>query len=314
MEQIRWISIAMMWQYLDLILWPHANNIPPRLFKEVKYFPPEQKYPYVLQTTSCNFSRTAVTGELSAGVVKVHKVLEKNPAQHMADLCLLEHQNELRPVFFNQQTEMPKSVEWIRVDGVSDELPSHEEVQYWWTEKKESLAMLVITQSSSCSYFNRVELQNGCLGLGHAHTFISSTLGGNQQTGEIDDEKLRRNMDLAIEVSRVDKCPADTCIHLYRWADASVHVETCDSLLTFLKGSKTAKDTLHWEKPNLYARFQLMWNVRQNHMVKFSCLLAALINNVGIQSARKEGLVNYSPSTSCRGYGQTMEKHNLEHL
>ena len=53
-------------------------------------------------------------------------------------------------------------------------------------------------------------------------------------------------MDLAI-----DKCPcADTYIHLYRGADASVHLETRDRLLIFLKGSKTAKDTLRQEKPN----------------------------------------------------------------
>ena len=235
------------------------------------------KYPSVLQTTSYNFSRTATTGELCAGVVKAPKVHEKNPAQHMADLCKLENQSELIPAFVNMQTGMPKSVECIRVDGASDEGPSHEEVQYWWTERhilKERVATLVTTRSSGCSYLNRVELQNGCLSLGHAHTFIPSTLGGscyNQQTGEIDDEKLRRNMDLAIEayISRVNQCSCgDTCIHLYRGADAGDHREVRDSLLTFLKGSKTAKDTLHREKPQLYARFQSVWNVRQKHMVK----------------------------------------------
>ena len=92
--------------------------------------------------------------------------------------------------------------------------PSHEEVQYWWTERhilKERVATSVTTPSSGYSYLNRVELQNMCLSLslGHAHTFIPSTLGGlcyNQQKGEIDDEKLRRNMDLAIEayISRVN--------------------------------------------------------------------------------------------------------------
>ena len=78
-------------------------------------------------------------------------------------------------------------------------------------------------------------------------------------------------MDLAIEayISRVDKCSCgDTCIHLYRGANACGHLEVRDSLLTFLKGSKTAKDTLHQGKPKLYARFQSVWNVCQKHMVK----------------------------------------------
>ena len=210
------------------------------------------KYPSVLQTTSYNFSGTHTTGELCAGVVKAPKVHQKNPAQHMADLCMLESRTELAPAFLNPQTGTPKSVECIRVDGASDEGPSHEEVQYWWTERhilKERVATLVTTRSSGCSYLNRVELQNGCLSLGHAHTFIPSTLGGscyNQQTGEIDDDKLRRNMDLAIEayISRVDHCSCgNTCIHLYRGADTctSSHLEVRDSLLTFLKGSKMAK-------------------------------------------------------------------------
>ena len=28
-----------------------------------------------------------------------------------------------------------KEIECIRVDGASDEGPSHEEVQFWWTER-----------------------------------------------------------------------------------------------------------------------------------------------------------------------------------
>ena len=57
-------------------------------------------------------------------------------------------------------------------------------------------------------------------------------------------------------ISRVNQCSCDdTCIHLYRGADASDHREVRESL-TFLKGSKTAKDTLRREKPRLYARFQ----------------------------------------------------------
>ena len=235
------------------------------------------KHPSVLQTTSYNFSATATTGELCAGVVKAPKVHQKNPAQHMADLCMLESQTELAPAFLNPHTETPKLIECIRVDGASDEGPSHDEVQYRWTERhilKERMATLVTTRSSGCSYLNRVELQNGCLSLGHAHTFIPSSLGGscyNQETGEIDSEKLKRNMDLAIEayISRVNHSPCgDTCIQLYRGVDASHHLEVRESLLTFLKGSKIAKESLRKKEPRLYAQFQSVWDVRHRHMVK----------------------------------------------
>ena len=106
------------------------------------------KHPSVLQTTSYNFSATATTGELCAGVVKTPKVHQKNPAQPMADLCMLETQTELAPAFLNLHNGALKSVECIRVDGASDEGSSHEEVQYWWTEchiLKERVATLVTT-------------------------------------------------------------------------------------------------------------------------------------------------------------------------
>ena len=51
------------------------------------------------------------------------------------------------------------------------------------------------------SYLNRVELQNGCLSLGHANTFIPSTLGGactDPNTGAVNEEVLRNNLNLAI--------------------------------------------------------------------------------------------------------------------
>ena len=73
------------------------------------------------------------------------------------------------------------------------------------------------TRSSGCSYLNRVELQNGCLSIGHAHIFIPSTLVGscyNNENGEIDGDKLRQNMDLAIQayISRVNQCRGgDAC-------------------------------------------------------------------------------------------------------
>ena len=53
------------------------------------------KYPSTLQTTSYNFARTCTTAELCAGVVKAPKLHQKNPAQHMADLYMLEAQSQL---------------------------------------------------------------------------------------------------------------------------------------------------------------------------------------------------------------------------
>ena len=47
------------------------------------------KYPSTMQTTSYNFSSTATTGELFAGVVKAQAIYFKNPAQHYADLKML---------------------------------------------------------------------------------------------------------------------------------------------------------------------------------------------------------------------------------
>ena len=59
------------------------------------------RYPSVLQMTSYNFTATSTTGEACAGVVKAPKVHQKSPAQHAADLELLESKEELLPDFVN---------------------------------------------------------------------------------------------------------------------------------------------------------------------------------------------------------------------
>ena len=108
-----------------------------------------------------------------------------------------------------------KNIECIRVDGSADGGPAHEEVQYWWTRRHletKSLATLVSTRNSGRSFKNRVGLQIGCLALGHANTFIPSTLNGScVQNGKVNE--------IDVCVSRVDKCPcAGTVIHLYKGA------------------------------------------------------------------------------------------------
>ena len=130
------------------------------------------KHPSVLQTTSYNFTQTNTTLEVCVGVVKAVPIHKKNPT-HFSDLLMLSV--ELQPVFHN------KEIDCIRVDGASDEGSGHELVQYWWTEwhfLQKKVVTLVTTHCSGSSFLNRVELQNGCLSLGHSNTFIPSTLGG----------------------------------------------------------------------------------------------------------------------------------------
>ena len=115
--------------------------------------------------------------------------------------------------------------------------------------------------------------QKGCLSLGHASTFIPSTLAGsciNQDTGEVDDVKLRTNLSLATDayISRVDGCSCgQASIHLYRGVDTSEHLEVHQELLTFLKGSKLSKESLKQKNPQLYAKFESVWDIRRRHMV-----------------------------------------------
>ena len=67
------------------------------------------------------------------------------------------------------------------------------------------------TGDSGASYRNRVELQNGCLALGHVNLFIPSTLNGSclDNGGKINEKLLCDNLNSAIDVylSRVDKAP-----------------------------------------------------------------------------------------------------------
>lgn len=165
----------------------------------------------MLQTSCYNFTATKTTGELCAGVVKAVPRHDENPHQHALDLEMLSTQPEFFPAFHNVETETEKSIDCIRVDGGMDEGPAHEEVQFLWTEwhlKHKKVATIVTSRSTGSSYMNRVELQNGCLALGHSNLFIPSTLHGScLQDSGIDQDRLRRNLDAAIDVylRRVDR-------------------------------------------------------------------------------------------------------------
>jgi hypothetical protein len=91
------------------------------------------------------FMGTGTTSEVCCGVVKAHTIYEKNPAQHAADLRMLEENPEFQSLFTD------KDIEYIRVDGCGDEAPSHDEVQFYWTERhlaKGNVCILVTTRHS----------------------------------------------------------------------------------------------------------------------------------------------------------------------
>lgn len=106
----------------------------------------------------------------------------KNAAQHAADISMLDSVSTLQAAFVNPSTGSLKQIECIRVDRATDEGPSHQEIQFWWTFhhlKRPTVATLVTARNSGTSYLNRVELQNGCLALAHTNLFIPSTLSGS---------------------------------------------------------------------------------------------------------------------------------------
>ena len=157
----------------------------------------------------------------------------------------------------------------------SDEGPSHDEVRFWWAArhlKLGKLVTLVSTRSSGASYLNRVELQNGCLALGHANLFIPSTLAGSAfspDTGAVDIDRVRANLELAtsVYIDRVNNCPCgETVIHLYRGAESTSLQKTRQSLMVYLKGSKK-KEQLQRDDLELYNYFETVWRMRQRHEV-----------------------------------------------
>ena len=135
------------------------------------------------------------------------------------------------------------------------------------------MVTLLTSRSSGSSYLNKVELQNGCLSLGHANLFIPSTLNGsvyNPETGALDMERVKTNLELATDVyiKCVDGCPCGkTVIHLYRGANSSHLQEKRNDLTIFLKGSKKKKEQLKKEKPELYEYFNKIWDVQHRHEV-----------------------------------------------
>ena len=230
------------------------------------------KYAAQLQVTSYNFSKTATSDEICVGVVKATGLHEKSPSQHAADLQLVEQLDVVKKAFFVE--DHSKEIEFIRVDGGSDEGPSHHEVQFLWTERhvaRSTKVTMVTTRCSGDSYLNRVELQNGCLSKGHSNTFIPSTLCGSpyDSEGGLDKQKYKANMSAAVDqyIERVHGTPCmKTKIYLARGAENHIFTERRAQLLTFLKGNKSEKENLKRNNPTLFNYFAEIWQVRNNHI------------------------------------------------
>ena len=121
---------------------------------------------------------------------------------------------------------------------------------------------------------NRVELQNGCLALGHANLFIPSTLDGSNidlGTGKVDKDKFTKNMMLATEVyiNRVNHCPCgETTIELFPGTNSEEKQKLRESLIIFLKGSQADRSRLKSDSSELYDYFNKVWNLRDRHLRK----------------------------------------------
>ena len=226
--------------------------------------------------TSYNFTGTNTTGELCAGIVKASGVFPKNPCQHLADLEMINTKLEFQPVFYDPRTKQRKQIFCVRVDGASDEGPSHKEIQFLWTIhhlESASFTLVVSCRNSGASYLNRVKLQNGCLALGHSNLFIPSTLGGSytDSSCRVDRDKYRHNMNLAMDVyiNRVNGSSCGgTCISLFKGADSSEKQTMRPYLIQYLKGSEKQRRSLEVEQPVLYSYFEKVWSVRNRHMTE----------------------------------------------
>ena len=230
------------------------------------------KYSSVLQTSSYMFLETDNTPLGCFGAVKPHGIFSKNPSQHAADLEMFEVNSTSQPFLSN------KIIDCIRVDGGVDEGPSHVEVQFQWTERhvnKGKVCTMVTSRFSGGSYLNKVELQNGCLSVGHSNLFIPSTIHGSNKDamGQIDKEKQKKNLEAATDVyiSAVDGSSCcGTKIHLTKGATgltANSYQERRENLLIFLRGTKKQKAVFARENPDQYKYFKMIWEVRNRHMV-----------------------------------------------
>lgn len=133
--------------------------------------------------------------------------------------------------------------------------------------------ILASSHSSGLSYLNKVDLQSGCLALGHASLFIPYTLGGplfNPDIGEVNKDRLRNNMELAtsVYIDHVNHSPCgNTVIHLYQGADSSSTQQEREHLMVFLKGSRKNKEKLEERESTLFSYLKTVWKIAKRHEI-----------------------------------------------
>ena len=91
--------------------------------------------------------------------------------------------------------------------------------------------------------------------------------------GEFDLETMKQNIREAIKVyiQRVDNTPLmGTTIKLYPGIEDSSFHRRRESLLVYLKGSQAKKAALKKARPEWFAHFDRIWNLRNAHMVSSS--------------------------------------------
>ena len=122
---------------------------------------------------------------------------------------------------------------------------------------------------------NKVELQNGCLALGHSNLFIPSTINGSNfdGNGKLDKTQLKQNLEAAIDVyiSAVNGSPCGgKPIHLLKGAQDELskkYQERRQRLIIFLRGTKKKKMELKANYPEEYEYFSKVLDVQGRHMV-----------------------------------------------
>ena len=108
--------------------------------------------------------------------------------------------------------------------------------------------------------------------MSHKSIYTLSLAGSpyNPDTGLLDMERVRENLDLAtsVYIDGVNHNPCgETVIHLFKGADSSSLQQQRKHLLVYLKGSRKKKLELKNE-PQLYSYFNRIANIRQRHEIK----------------------------------------------
>jgi hypothetical protein len=157
------------------------------------------KHKCLIQPTNYLFQHSKNTTDASISVVKSNACHPKSPAQHYRDLVETVQTDEVVADRFKGADGQPKQIEFYRVDGGSDEGPSHIVVQYYHALRhltRGVLLSLVTARHSGGSFLNNVERLNGSQGMAASNLFIPTTLLGSNSNdrGEIDDEKVSKSM------------------------------------------------------------------------------------------------------------------------